>query len=118
VPHGEADRDLALPVGGPGQEQVRDVGAGDQQDEGYCPEQQHQGRAQLAHDRVEEGLDGHALAGVRARVAFGEALGEGLHLGARAVDGHPGVEPADDVDAGMVAAVRLSPDPVLEPEEA
>ncbi len=114
---GEADRDLPLPVGGPGQQEVGDVGAGDQEDEGDRPEQQHQRRPQLAHDRVEERLEGHALLRVRVRVALGEALREGLHLGAGAGDVHSRLQPADHVDPRVVAPLRLAPDPVLETEE-
>ena len=86
----ETDRDLLLPVGGPRQQQVRDVGAGDEQHEGDRAQEQHQGRAQVADDRVEERLQGHALPGVAVGKLLGQAGGDGLHVGARAVDVTPG----------------------------
>jgi hypothetical protein len=112
-PHG----DLALPVGGAREQQVRDVRARDQQHEGDRAQQQHQRGAHVADHGLVQRLDRHALLGVRVRVLLGEPRGDRLDVGARLLHVDAGLQAAHHVDAGVVAAVVLAADLVLQSQQ-
>ena len=116
-PQGAPHRDLLLPARRPRQQQVRHVAAGDEQHEGHRSQEEHERRTQVAHVGLVQRLQGHALPGAAVGMLLGEAGGDPLHLGTRALDGDARLQAADDVDARVVAAVVLAADLVLEAQQ-
>ena len=81
------------------QQQVGDVGAGDQQDAEHGAEHgvEH-GDGLRADEGLEERQDGDADPLIRGRVGGGEAGGNRRHLGLRGLHRHPGLEPGDRLE--------------------
>jgi hypothetical protein len=105
-----AQCDLAPPDGAARQQQVREVGAGDQQNQPHGPEQHPQGRPRLVDRVVEHGLEPHDFLGVVGRKCQLQLPGDGGHLGAR--PGHADAEPQpsdrpDVVDVARLHRIRL-----------
>jgi hypothetical protein len=92
---GGADRELALPRCGACQQQVRDVGAGDQQDETHRAKQNEQRPFHIADQFLMQRNQPDPDPGVR-RILLLEARGNRIHLGLgrRACDAR--LQPADD----------------------
>ncbi len=88
---------LALPGQGPGQQEVGQVGAGDQEDEDHHAEQRQQ-QGPYAGDEVgAEGHEVHAPALHGLRVLLPQACLDPLHLGARLPERDALRKAADDV---------------------
>ena len=99
----QAHRDLALADRGARQQQVRDVGARDQQHQPDDAQQQARGAHHvLAEAGVDRGLrerqERHVAAGVVVRVLLGELARERLQPGLGLRQRHAGLEPAGDVE--------------------
>lgn len=60
---GRTDRDLARPAGSPDQQQVGNVGAGAEQHATHGAEQDIQGGAHVAHQKLLHGFDREAILG-------------------------------------------------------
>ena len=97
----DADGDLLLAPGEAGQQQVRHVGAGDEEHEADRAQQNQQGGANVSDDRAGERRDLDAVPGIRLRVGFGQARRDGGHFRLRLGPGHAGLEPPHCTDAGM-----------------
>jgi hypothetical protein len=99
--HGGADRDFAVARGGAGEQQVRDVGATDQQHEAHRAEQHEQRGPYLPHHSLRQ-RDALGLPAERGwivvRVALREPAGQRQELGLELVDRGAGLEPADEVE--------------------
>ena len=83
---GDADSELPLPRYRTGQQEVRHVGADDQQDDERDGQQNDQRSAQILIDtvvRLPGGQDRGADAAIGLGIGGGEAGGEGHHFGAR-----------------------------------
>ena len=78
-----ADRHLLLANGRAHEQQVRDVCAGDQDDDRDGGEQREQGRADRTDDLFFELDDLRGLVRTRIGILLGEPLGDRLHLGRR-----------------------------------
>ena len=89
-----AHRDLAVPRRHAGEEQVRHVDAGDEQDEADGAEQDEQRVPRVSDEGLVEGDHGSAHALVRVRV-LRQPIGDGRHLLARALDRDAGLQPPD-----------------------
>ena len=100
---GAADGDLFLPGDGAREEQVGDVGAGDQEDDADGAEQEEEGIAGVAEHVIAEGGDGGADLVIGVRVLLFETGGEGGEVGAGLLEGDAGLHAPDGV-VGMVAA--------------
>ena len=97
----EADGHLLLAPGEAGQEQVRHVGAGDEEHEADGAQQDQQGGADVSDDRAGERRDLDAVLRVRLRVGFGQARRDRVHFRLRLASGDAGLEPPHCTDAGM-----------------
>ena len=73
------NRELALPRGGAGEQQVRDVGAGDQQDEAHRTEQDDQRPLDVTHDLFVHRHQADSGPGVRW-IRFLQPRGDGVHF--------------------------------------
>ena len=78
--HGGADGDFACAPGGFGQQQVRDIGAGDQQHQRDGAEQKVEREAHVRNHFVAHQDDGGALAFVARGILLRQARGDGGHL--------------------------------------
>ena len=74
-----SNRQLALPRGGAGEQQVRDVGAGNQQDEAHRTEQDDQRPLDVTHDLFVQRHEADTNPGVRW-ILFLQPRGDGVHL--------------------------------------
>ena len=81
-PHGGPDGDLPAAGGRARQQQVRDVGAGDEKHEAHRPEQRPEGGPDVLHQLVLQPDHVRAHAGVVVRILLLETLRDGDHLGA------------------------------------
>ena len=91
-----AHRELARPRAGARQQQVRDVGAADQQHESDDAEKQHRRHLEIAADhRVVHRLEPHAAALVGLRELTGQPVGHRRQIGLRGADADAGLHPAD-----------------------
>ena len=92
-----AQRHLVLPGGRAREQQVRDVGARDEQHERHRAEERQERRPRVLDDVVLQRHD--ADAHVR-RLVFGMLLpelpGDAVHLGLRLIEGHARLQPAED----------------------
>jgi len=102
---GEPQGELPAPLGAPGEQQVGDVDAGDQQDDGRGRGGQLEHAPPVAHHRVEKGGQPHARVGVGLRVLGGQVRGDPVQLAPGLFQGDPGGEPADRA-VGLVVAER------------
>ena len=94
-PQGRAQRHLAAPCRAASEEQVGDVGAGDEQHEPDRPQEQpHPGDRLAAQEVVLQRLDARAPPRVRAGVLLGDALGDRLHVRVGLLQGHVGLQAA------------------------
>ena len=73
------NRELALPRGGAREQQVRDVGAGDQQDEAHRTEQDDQRPLDVTHDLFVHRHEADSGPGVRW-ILFLQPRGDGVHF--------------------------------------
>ena len=73
------NRQLALPRGRAGEQQVRDVGAGDQQDEAHRTEQDDQRPLDVTHDLLVHRHEADTDPGVHW-ILFLQPRGDGVHL--------------------------------------
>jgi len=95
---------LLTAIGGPRQQQVGHVHAGDQQHQRNCRQQNHQRRPQRPREPLTE--PGHARTdsgvgrGIRAR----QAAGDGVHLDLRLRQRRPRLEPRDHIQVVVVLA--------------
>ena len=87
-----ANRHLAATADPARQQEIRHVGAGDEQHEERRAEQQIQWTSQLADGSVVERIDDHRLALVVAGIRHGELRRELRHLRLRPRDGHAAAE--------------------------
>ena len=71
--HGDANGEFTLAAGGADEEQIGDVGAGDEQDEADGSEQDEERGAHVADDAVAQGLDGEAFFGAHVAVGIAAA---------------------------------------------
>ena len=70
----QAQRDLALPLGAAGEQEVGDVGAGDEEDEARRGLPEREDRTQpLVHHPLRQGVDAGAAVAVRPRGTRGRA---------------------------------------------
>ena len=94
-PERHAHAQLALTLQRPRQQQVRQVQAGDEQQEaGGARERQHRVAGPVRH-LVAQADDGGAGAGVGLGVRPGKVRGHGIQPGPRLLDRHAGREPPD-----------------------
>ena len=100
---------LALPHGGPGEEQARHVHARDEQDERDGPQQQQERRAHSTYRRVQHTLHPHAAAQVVVGVLLFEIGGDGGHVGVRALQRDTVGEPSDHAKIVIPAEPRSGP---------
>ena len=103
-----ADDELASTGGGAGEEEIRDVGAGDEQHEAGGGEQREERGTDLPEGPVGEQLHVDGVSRVALRKFFRELLGDVDHIGARPIEGHARLEAADGVEPGMAAAVLIA----------
>ena len=101
---GGADRDLPTAGGQPDEEEVGDVQAGDQEDRGNHPEEDHEGGADLLDEHLLEWQDLDPPTRV-VRVLLLQAGGDTAHLGLRGADRDPRAQPRH-AGQGVRAAVR------------
>ena len=93
---GRPDRHFVLAAGGPGQEQIRDVRASNQQHKAYRAQQDQQGRARFAYERFQRRPHGGpAGVGVRVRILLCQGLSDHIEVGARLLDADAGFEAAE-----------------------
>ena len=100
-----AHRELALARGAGGEQQVRQVGAGDQQHEPDRRREQHQALPGIADGGFVKRQQTHALAVVTGRELLRQAGGDGIELGTCGGDGRARGQPADGANE-VSAAVR------------
>ncbi len=101
----KSNRDLALAPNGPHQQQVRQIGAGDQQNEPHRAQENKERRAHAARNivRQQSGAGFQVLAHVR--VSQGETLRNGVQFGAGGGEGSARLQPSEHIDA-MIAVLR------------
>ena len=104
--HRGADGDLFAAREGAGEEKIGDVGAGDEEDERDGAEHHKQGGTNIADGLITEGMNDGAPSFVLGGVGLFEALGDGVHLGLRLLDGDSGFEAADGEVVMVVANGR------------
>ena len=94
---GRPERHLALPCRAPGQEQVRHVGAGDQEHQADPGEQEPEGVDRVPGEEVVlQRLDADLPALLLVGEGVGDAFGNALHLRVRLCHRDAGFEPAHD----------------------
>ncbi len=98
------------------EQQVRHVGAGDEQHEGDRPGEEEQRRPRAAHDRLLEGLDRHRGGGVRAGPLRGEPPRHHVHLGAGLRERRARPQPAEDAQEAVVAPLLLRAEDERDPQ--
>ena len=95
-----AHRDLLRPRGRAGEQQVGDVGAGDQQHEPHRTQEHQQGRPDRSGRAVAQRCGEQApIRGVGIGVLGLELLGQGADLRRRLLHGHADPQPGDEVEA-------------------
>ena len=100
---GGADGDFFLASGGAGEQEVGDVGAGDEQHEADRAEQHEHGAADIAYDHFLDADDGHAEGAVP--LAFdAHATGDGVDFGLGLLDRDAGLEAGHEVVVFVAAA--------------
>ncbi len=106
---GRSNRDLAAAPGGADQQQVGDVGAGDQQDEPDRAEQHVEGRADVGDHLLAEAANVERLVLVEhAPVLLLVLLGRHLQPGGGLGDRHAGLQLAGDVEVvALVVGVEI-----------
>ena len=106
--HGSADGELPLAAGGTHEQQIGDVGAGDEQDEAHSSEQNEQRGAGVGNDGIAQRLHAEAGFGIGERPAAAEFLVGELHLrvGLRQGDARPEPRRRHEVVA-LVGAVGI-----------
>ena len=100
--HGKSDGQLLATRESTRQEQIGDVRAGDEQDEGDRREQHDQRLADIADNQLLERNHGRAPAGVVLRILALETRGDDVELGARLRDGGVRLEPRDHLGVVIV----------------
>src|SRR5262249_1370120 len=100
----DADRELALPDRRPREEEVRDVGAGDEQHEPNCADEKKERRPGVARQELAQPRDAAGPVGVALWVDDPEALDDAGHLGARLLE--PGAWRQSTVDLEEVTAAQ------------
>ena len=93
-----ANGKLARARRGAGEQEVRDVGAGDQQDNPHSSQQHQERSAHVFDEFVLEGLDVGSQASVRGRVELNQVLLDRAHLRVRLGDGDAGFQAANTED--------------------
>ncbi len=115
--HRHSQRHLLLTIGGAREEEVRHIRARDQEDQDHRPEKQQQRRPQVADHGVQHRLHRHALTGVGHGMLLSEPFRESLDIGSRLLHRDALLHAPDHVDPGMVAALVLAADLVLEEQK-
>ena len=87
--------ELPLPGRGPREQQVRDVGAGDQEHEPHRPEEDPERRSDLAEERVAQRTRNGPVAGVGLGIRLLEVAHDAGELGPRRFEARPGSQPAE-----------------------
>ena len=104
-----AKRHLVLPRRRAREQQVRHVGAGDEQDEPDGAEERHERRLRVLDDIVLERHDPDAHVGRLVHgVLLPELPGDAVHLGLRLLERHARLQPAEDGEEREVARRRLA----------
>ena len=98
-----AHRHLAFARRRAREQQVGDVGAGDQQDEADGAEKHQHGLADVADHRLVERDRGEVEPLVAVRILRGEALADGLHLGSDVLEWNARLGPADGSEVPRAA---------------
>src|ERR1041385_2542326 len=84
---GEADRDSGCASGGAREQEVRDVGAGDQEEKSDGTEKRPKDRSRIANEPLLQRSHVRGHVRVVARLVLGALRGELLQLGGRLLDG-------------------------------
>ncbi len=118
--HRRAHGELPLARRGARQQQVRDVRAGDQQDEAHRAEQDEERRAHLSDHGLVQRAHGEAHALVRIGIGGGQARADGGRLGPRRFGGGARIEAPDGREIPGPPALGTKPLVVFEgpPERA
>ena len=103
--HRSADGYFPATVRSAGQEEIGDVGAGDEQNETNGADEKQQCRANVFDDLLLQGNDVSAGAGVVDRVLLFEAFGDADHFGVGLFARDARFETANGEDAGMPVAI-------------
>ena len=106
----QANRHLLLPRERPDEQQIADIGAGDEQYRQHDDERDGQRRQQSARV-VERGLPQREEPDAAAAIGLGEirfeAAGDGRHFGLRLLDRHTRFEPDEAFDPARAAILEL-----------
>ena len=94
---GRANRQFPLPGGGPREQEVGNVRAGDEEDEHRRPEQDQQRLPDIADDLLVHRHEPHADAGVGVRILTLEGRGNHVHFALRGAAVDRWLQPADDL---------------------
>ena len=105
--HGGADGDLFAAREGAGEDEVGDVGAGDEEHEGYGAEHHEESGTNVADGLFAQGFDGCAPALVVFGVGLLEALRDGVHLCLGLRERDAGFEAGDGEEVVFTAYGRL-----------
>src|SRR5215472_13332370 len=97
------DGDLVSTRGGPSQEQVGYVGAGDQQNQAYRGKQQHQPGPGIPNHEILQRGHGYSTAGVGFGVLLGQPSADGSHVGLRLAHAYSRLQARHGKNAGMPA---------------
>ena len=103
-----ADGHLFLSSDGAREEKIRDVVAGDEEDEGNGTVEDEERTANIADNLFQKRKDAEgesAIGRVNFRMLLTKAGGDGVHFGLGLVNGDAGLEARDDVVVFMVAII-------------
>jgi hypothetical protein len=104
---GGADGHLAFAAGGAHEQQVGDVGAGDEQQEGHRSEHREQRRTDVAGERTLELLCGPAKVCIRLREILSQPFADRCHVAPRHFGRHARLEPGDGPDEVRAPILRV-----------
>ena len=102
---GDADGEFAGSAHGAGEKKIRDVGAGNEEQEADRGEKNDEQGLDVADDVVFQRDEDDAFVFVGFGIFLREMLRDGVHIGLRLHDGDAGFETADDVSAEVHAAI-------------
>ena len=99
--HGGANGHLSAARRGAGQQQIGDVGAGDQEHKADRAQQHQESGPHVPHDFLRQRPHVDAVLGIRLGIGLRELRGHAVHVGLRLLSGHPGLQASHGAQTGM-----------------